>query len=84
MMLSVQTIFVFTVTLTEVFGQVFRLPEKEACEDRKFSVQISIFDNQFDFHNATGSNYEFIIIYKINMITWQKEEEWIFSNTLMI
>ena len=47
MMLSVQTIFVFTVTLTEVFGQVFRLPEKEACEDRKFLVQISIFDNMF-------------------------------------
>ena len=26
-----------TVTLTGVFGQVFRLPEKEACEKSKFS-----------------------------------------------
>ena len=47
MMLSVQTIFVFTVTLTEVFGQVFRLPEKEACEDRKFLVQIFTFNSMF-------------------------------------
>ena len=56
MMLSVQTIFVFTVTLTEVFGQVFRLPEKEACEDRKFLVQIFIFENMF------LTNISFILI----------------------
>lgn len=37
--LSISSILVFTVTLTGVLGQVFRLPEKQACETRKIHMQ---------------------------------------------
>ena len=58
-MRSVAITLIFLGAISAVFGQVFRLPEKQACETSQFCTLIKSF-SQIQILN---SNSNFIIVY---------------------